>query len=103
MDFRVDQKGKYYTERITKERLQVVIATATNIIRGTVHVTRNLRLKDELNSAERFIAVTGADVYDSSGETRVHSNVVLLLNKDLVAWVLPQEECPSAAEEKRSE
>ena len=27
MDFRVDQKGKYYTERVTKETLQVVIAT----------------------------------------------------------------------------
>jgi hypothetical protein len=99
MDFRVDQKGKYYTERVTKKTLQVIIATATNIIRGTVHVMRNLRLKDELNNDERFIAVTGAEVYDMSGQTRLHSNEVLLLNKDLVVWVLPQEESQPADEE----
>jgi hypothetical protein len=99
MDFRVDQKGKYYTERVTKESLQVIIATATNIIRGTVHVMRNLRLKDELNNDERFIAVTGAEVYDMSGQACLYSSEVLILNKDQLVWVLPQEESQPADEE----
>jgi hypothetical protein len=103
MDFRVDQKGKYYTERVTKEKIQVTIATTTHIIRGTVHVMRNLRLKDELNNSEQFIAVTDAEVYELSGQTRLHGNQVLLLNKELVVWVLPHEESQPGDDEGRSE
>ena len=68
-----------------------------------MHVRRNSRLKDELDNDERFVAVTHAEVFDVSGQTHLHRNEVLLLNKDLIIWVLPQEKSSPADEEDRSE
>jgi hypothetical protein len=99
MDFRVDQKGKFYTARVTKETVPVVITTATNIIRGAMHVMRESRLKDELNNPERFIAITNAGVFDLTGQTHLFSSEVFLVNKDLIVWVMPQEESQPADEE----
>ena len=103
MDYRVDQKGKYYTARITKETSPVLIATQTNIIHGSMHVMRDSRLKDKLNSAERFVAITNAEVFDLSNQTQLYSSAVLLLNKELIVWVIPQEGSQSADEESHSE
>ena len=99
MDYRVDQKGKFYTARVSKETAPVVIATATNIIHGAMHVLRDSRLKDELNNSERFVAITNAEVFDLSDQTRLYNSEVLLLNKDRIVWVMPQEESPTADEE----
>jgi len=99
MDYRVDQKGKFYTARVSKETAPVIIATATSIIQGSMHVMRESRLKDELNNSERFVAITNAEVFDLSEQTRLYSSEVLLLNKDQIVWVLPQEESPTADEE----
>jgi hypothetical protein len=99
MDYRVDQKGKFYTARVTKETAPVVIATATNIIQGSMHVMRESRIKDELNNPERFVAITNAEVFDLSAQTRLYSSEVLLLNKDQIVWVMPQEESQTADEE----
>jgi hypothetical protein len=99
MDYRVDEKGKYYTTRVTKRTVQVVIATATHIVRGTMYVMPDSRLKDDLNSNEHFIAVTDAEVFDASGNTRLYHNDVLMLNKDQIVWMLPQEEKQSGGEE----
>ena len=95
MDY-VDQKGKYYTSRVTKDTSPVMIATATSIIRGSMHVTRESRPKDELNSAERFVAITSADVFDLNNQTRLYHSDVLLLNKEQIVWVMPQEDPQSA-------
>ena len=103
MDYRVDQKGKYYTARVSKETAPVMIATPTSIIHGSMHVLRESRLKDELNSAERFVAITNAAVFDLDNQTQLYSSEVLLLNKDLIVWVIPQEEDPPADGEERSE
>jgi hypothetical protein len=103
MDYRVDQKGKFYTARVSKETAPVVIATATSIIQGSMHVMRESRLKDELNNSERFVAITNAEVFDLSDQTRLYSSDVLLLNKDQIIWVMPQEEDPPADEEDHSE
>jgi len=103
MDYRVDQKGKFYTARVTKEANSVVVTTVSSIIRGTLHVMRDTRLKDELNNVERFVAITDAEVFDLSGQNHLYSNKVLLVNKDLIIWVMPQEEPQSADEEDRSE
>lgn len=91
MDYRVDEKGKYYTGRVTKQTIQVVIATPTHIVRGTVYVMLDSRLKDDINNPERFIAVTDAEVFDPNCTTGLYHSDVLLLNKDQIVWMLPQE------------
>jgi hypothetical protein len=103
MDYRVDQQGKYYTAHITKETAPVMVATLTSISHGSMHVTRDSRFKDELNSTERFVAITNAEVFDLSDQTQLYSSEVLLLNKELIVWVIPQEESQPADEEERSE
>lgn len=103
MDYRVDQKGKFYTARVTKEANPVVVTTPSHLIRGTLHVMRETRLKDELNNAERFVAITDADIFDLSGENHLYSNKVLLVNKDLIVWVMPQEDPQAPEEDDRSE
>ncbi len=92
MDFRIDQKGKIYTQRITKEELPATLATTTHIIRGVLYVRPDWRLKDEMNNDEQFIAVTDAEVYDISGQTRLYSSPLMVVNKGLLAWIIPQEE-----------
>ncbi len=91
-EIRVDLKGKYYTDHVTKRDVPVIAATNHNIIHGVVHLTVDNRLKDELNVAERFIAVTAAEVFDLTGKTRLYKSDFIALNKDLVVWVLPREE-----------
>lgn len=95
MDYRVDEKGKTYTTRMTKQTVRTVavtIATLTDLIRGVVYLTLDNRIKDELNSGERFIAVTQAEVFDHSGQTPLGHHSVLILNKDQLIWISPQEE-----------
>ncbi len=92
MEYRVDQKGKIYTQRITKEEIPAILATANHIIRGVVYVRPDWRLKDEMNNDERFIAITNAEVYDLSGQTRLYKNALLVMNKAQLAWIMPQDE-----------
>jgi hypothetical protein len=101
MDFRIDQKGKVFTQRITKEEIPALLVTTTHLIRGVVHVRPDWRLKDEMNTDERFIAVTGAEVYDLSGQTRLYKTDVLLVNKNVLAWIMPQEDAPQEEEDDR--
>jgi hypothetical protein len=100
MDYRVDEKGKYYTSRLNKKTLQVVIATAAHIVRGTMYVMPDCRFRDDLNNNEHFIAVTDAEIFDLSGNTRLYNNDLLILNKDQIVWLLPQEEKQSVGKEQ---
>ena len=101
MDYRVDEKGKYYTSRLNKKVVKVVVATDANIVRGTMYVMPDIRLKDDLNSNERFIAVTDAEIFDQGGETRLYRNDLLILNKDRIAWLLPQKDDESSEGEQQ--
>jgi hypothetical protein len=101
MDYRVDEKGKYYTSRMKKTNVQAVIATATHIVRGTMYVIPDIRLKDDLNSNEHFIAVTDAEILDPSGNTVLYHNDLLILNKDKIVWLLPQKGKKSSGGEQQ--
>ncbi len=49
MESRVDQKGKYYTDHVTKRGLAVLVYAQGTIVSGMVHLMPDVRLKDELN------------------------------------------------------
>ena len=53
-----DEKGKFFTDIISKESVPVIIQTETNRIHGLMHVRHESRLKDELNNEVGFMAIT---------------------------------------------
>jgi hypothetical protein len=91
MTIEYDEKGKYYTDIISKTPVLSVIQTATHLIRGTIHVRRGWRIKDELESEGAFIAVTNAEVLSTDGSILYHPPF-LAIRKDQIIWVIPTED-----------
>jgi hypothetical protein len=97
MSVRIDAKGKTYTDVVRKEDIIVLIQTVTNLVHGQMYLRPGLRLKDELNgTAETFIALTDAEVYNANGQVLVRSQF-LTINKAHIIWVRPDEETDDAA------
>jgi hypothetical protein len=90
MTLRFDEKGKYYTDYITKESTPVVIQTTTHQLRGYVYVQEDGRLSDELNSSERFLPVTQAAVFDLSGN-KLTDVQFLAVNREQIIWIYPED------------
>ena len=67
MDYRVDEKGKVFTTRVTKASVTVTARVGDSIVQGTIHISPENRLKDELNHVENFIAITDAQVWTLNG------------------------------------
>ena len=86
-----DDKGKIFTQVVTKHPVLVTIQTVNNIIHGAIHIRRDARVKDELNSSERFLAVTEAVVHNLLNEELYRTNF-LVLNVDQIVLVIPEEE-----------
>lgn len=96
MALRFDEKGKYYTDYVTKEGIPVVIQMVTHHIRGYVYVQEDERLSDELNRQEQFLPVTQAVVLDTSGNKQYEAQF-LAVNRSHIVWMYP-EEMPSIEE-----
>lgn len=89
MDTRIDHKGKYFTDRINKQRVSVVARTADEFIHGVACLKPDNRLKDELNGEEVFLAIVDAEVRDNSDKCVLYRAPTVLLNRKMVAWVVP--------------
>ena len=62
MTFEYDDKGKFFTDIISKTPLDVLVQTTTHLIQGVIHIRKEERLKDELNRDELFLALTEAKI-----------------------------------------
>lgn len=91
MNIRYDDKGKFFTDVITKDAVPSIIQTLVSRIQGNMHVRINERVKDELNRGEQFLAVTNAKIFNLQGE-KVRESEFILINRDHVIWVVPDEE-----------
>jgi len=91
MGIRFDDKGKFFTEIISKEAVPVIIQTLTHRINGYLHVRPETRLKDEINQTELFLAVTEADVYDFAGNLLYRTDF-LALNREAIIWIVPEDQ-----------
>lgn len=100
MDIEIDEKGKYFTEVISKIAILAHIQTQTNHIRGNVHVRKGERLSDEINSSSGFLAVTGAEIYNAEG-VRLYTSDFLLVNRAHIVWMMPIEEPKKARGRRR--
>jgi hypothetical protein len=86
-----DNKGKTFTNVITKKPVAVHIQTISQLIKGLVHVRPDERLKDELNHSELFIAVTDAQIYSLDGK-QIHQCDFLAVNRTQIVWLFQDNE-----------
>lgn len=83
-----DNKGKTFTPMVHTVPAAVLIQTATNRIKGNLHLREAERIKDVLNASEDFIALTEAIVMDVDGIAIVYKTQFLALNRTHVIWVI---------------
>ena len=95
MSTHFDGKGKFFTEIISKEPVPVRIQTLTHSIQGNIHIRQGERIKDEINQAVRFVAVTDAVVFALSGD-EIFRTEFMIVNIDQVVWLTPKQDPPKS-------
>jgi len=83
-----DEKGKFYTDIVKKLPVPVVMRTITHLVRGMVHVREGERLKNELERAETFLAVTNAVVYGADDKV-LFSAPFMAVQRAQIIWIIP--------------
>ena len=91
MSLHYDEKGKFFTDYVSKESIQAVIQTTTNRIEGNLYLRSGERVSDMLNRSEKFIALTDSVIFSPEGN-ELYKCDFLAINLDLVVWLLPTEE-----------
>lgn len=88
MTVEFDEKGKIFTDVVSKVPISALVQTTQHLIRGNVHVRRDERLKDELDRDEFFLAVTDASILDVDGQV-LHQSRFLAVRRAQIVWVMP--------------
>ncbi len=91
MSIEYDEKGKFFTDVVSKIPVYAVVQTTVQLVRGKVHVRQGERLKDELDRDELFLAMTDASVIGPDGQVQFQAPF-LAVRRAQVVWVLPDEE-----------
>jgi hypothetical protein len=94
MGVHYNKKGKYFTDIVTKDTVEVVIGTQDYRIRGEIYLRQGERLIDELNKCKQFIAVTNAQVLDKQGESLYRTDF-MVINQMHILWMIPKKEIQS--------
>ncbi len=96
MTIEYDEKGKIFTDIVSKIPIYATIQTTTHLMRGRIHVRRDQRVIDELDLNENFLPVTNVSVMGPNGETLFEAPF-LALQRSHIVWVFPE---PQTGEEK---
>ncbi len=88
MEIEYDEKGKFFTDIVSKEVILTDIQTITHHIRGNIHVRIGDRLSDEINQPTQFLPVTSVIIYNPSGEILYHCDF-LAVNREHIVWLMP--------------
>jgi len=91
MTIEYDDKGKIFTDIVSKVAVQATIQTTTHLVRGNIHVRRDQRIKDELDLDESFLAITEANVLGPDGQIVFHAPF-LAVKRSHIVWVIPEQE-----------
>ena len=94
MTVHYDEKGKFFSDIITKSQVRATIQTRTHRIEGYIFVAADERPKDALNFDERFLAVIDATVFGAAGEI-LEAAVFMAVNREHIIWVIPHEDEPA--------
>ncbi len=93
-----DEKGKIFTEIVSKIAMYATIQTTTHRMRGRIHVRRDERIKDELDRDEGFLAFTEVTVFNADGSVMSEAPFVAV-QRDHIVWVIPE---PNTGEQRQS-
>ena len=91
MSIHFDEKGKFFTEIVPKEPVPVRIQTLAYRIQGNIYVRPGERLKDELDQAVQFVAVTDAAVFEPSG-AEICRTEFMIVNISQIVWLTPEQD-----------
>jgi len=89
MSIEYDEKGKIFTDIVSKIAVYAMIQTTTHRMRGRLHIRRDQRVKDELDRKEGFLAFTEVTVFDDDNKVLFEAPFVAVQREHIV-WVLPE-------------
>ena len=95
MSVEFNEKGKYFTDIISKVTVPAVIQTTIHRIEGSIHIRMDERVKDELDRNEPFLAVTNAKVFGLDGAVLYETDFMTVSRLQIV-WVIPSDEIANA-------
>ena len=90
MSIEYDEKGKIFTDVVSKIAVYATVQTTTHMMRGHIHVRRDQRIIDELDLNENFLAMTDVSVLDNEGQT-LFQVPFLALRRTQIVWVIPEQ------------
>lgn len=91
MTINYDEKGKYYTDIISKVAVQARIQTTSHFIEGEIHIRNDFRLKDELDRDEPFLAVTNARIFNPDHSLLFRTQFIAV-RRDQVIWITTEDD-----------
>ena len=97
MTIEFDDKGKIFTDVVSKVATPAIVQTTGHLIRGNVHVRQDERLKDELDRDELFLAITDASVLGADGQT-LHQTRFMAVRRAQIVWVMPVQDLEEVGE-----
>ena len=86
-----DDKGKYFTDIISKLAIAATVQTVVQKIEGSIHVRLNERITDELDRDEPFLPMTSAKVFDQEGRMQYECDFITIRRSQIV-WIIPWDE-----------
>jgi hypothetical protein len=100
MSIEFNDKGKYFTDIVSKVAVPAIIQTTTHRIEGSVHVRLDGRVKDELDRSETFLAVTNAKVMAADGATVLYQTDFMTVGRAQIVWVIPSDDTAYAGDKQ---
>ena len=91
MTIEYDEKGKIFTDIISKVAVYATIQTTTHMLHGRIHVRRDQRIIDELDLSENFIAITDVSVLGPDGQVLFQAPF-LAVRRSHIVWVIPEQQ-----------
>jgi len=98
MTIEYDDKGKVFTDVVSKVAIPAVVQTTQHLIRGNVHVRHDERLKDELDRDELFLAMTDAVMIGEDGQ-ETHKTRFVAVRRAQIVWVMPARDAQESGEQ----
>ena len=98
MTVEYDDKGKVFTDVVSKVAIPAVVQTTQQLIRGNIHVRRDERLKDELDRDKLFLAMTDASIIGVDGQ-QTHEARFVAVRRTQIVWAMPAHKVQKAGEQ----
>ena len=99
MSIEFNDKGKYFTDIISKVAVPSIIQTINHRVEGSIHVRLDGRVKDELDRSEPFLAVTDAKVFAADGALLYQADFMTISRMQIV-WVIPSDDTAYSGDNK---